>query len=881
MSDVWHARRIDAVTEELATDRVRGLSVDEAKSRYMAYGPNEFRSETKRSFLTQLQTHVLNPLVLILIVAFFATALLQKWIDSAVIAIAVLVNIGLGMFQEGRASRAFDVLKNSQEQFAVVVRDGRLHRIPAQTVVVGDIVQLESGTVVPADMRLISTHELRVEEAMLTGESLAQVKDSLIVDESLPITEQSNMAFMGTVVTAGVGMGVVVATGDKTHVGKLARDIHDATPPKTPFQRNIDSVAHLLLGIVTTVVVIIFALGMWRGETLTDSLLIAIAIAVAAIPEGLPAAVTIVLAIGMERLLKRGGLVRNLLAAETLGTTSVILTDKTGTLTEGHMTLSEYATADGRGGIHEAGALETLRVAVLASSGFLGSNGEEEQPSKPHGRPIEQAIILAGADAGLTQSALEKDAPLVRLIPFSSERRFGVAFRGSLQEARAYITGAPEVLLEKATTIFTNGATQLLTPELRAAVADQLEQYAKSGKRVIGVAKNDQVVHDDAILDANTFFGLLVFNDPIREHVAESLAVLQQAGTHVLMVTGDNPHTAHYVANAVGLGSAHPVVQGSDIDALDDASLYTTCMTHTIFARVLPRQKMRLVRVLQERGEVVAMTGDGVNDAPALSQASIGVAVGSGTDIAKESSDLILLENSFSVIEYAIEEGRRMRDNFKKIFAYLLSTNFSGMVIIIGALVAYLPLPVLPTQILWANMVGSGLMNIAFAFEPADPESMRRHPKSRTIRHIIGREVQGLILIVGVITGALLLVLYHFLLALDLPIEKIRTIMFVALSLDSIFFALSLKSLTRPLWQISLTSNPLLLISLGVSIVVLGAALVIPPLQILLSVTPLSFFEVGILILVAIANVCTIEGAKWLFFRRARKDTVLSHSSPV
>lgn len=872
----WYTKDPETLAKALSTDLATGLSSDAAAERLAAQGPNVFTDDTSFSLFSRFFNQIKSPLVFVLLLALVATVGLEKWIDSAVIAGAVIINIALGFFQEERASRAFAAIKKTQEQFAVVVRDGTPHRIEASQLVPGDVVRIESGSSVPADIRLLSTRDLSVTESALTGEWIPTRKDTDLLEEEAPLAERSNMVFMGTLVANGQGEGVVVATGDGTEVGAISASLREGRQPQTPLQRNIRSIAQFLIAVVSVIVIIIFLLGLYRGVPIVDSLLVAIAIAVAAIPEGLPAAVTVVLALGMEHLMKRGGLVRNLLAAETLGTTTVVLTDKTGTLTEGHMELAEYATLSNQGEEPEGDAATLLTAAVLASDAFVEEVENGEDVLAARGRPIEQAIVVAGLKVGCAQEKLSQEQVLVDALPFASARRYAAALREKGASMIVYASGSPELLLSQAEKVLKEGKTITLTSAHKKKLEAILDEYTQNGRRVIGVSQKSTratSLDEEKLLEKSTFLGFLVFDDPVREGVKESIATVRGAGAAVIMVTGDNPNTARFIAREVGL-DANAVYTGVETEDMSDKELVDALKDGAVFARTAPKQKLRLARILQNAGEVVAMTGDGVNDGPALRQANIGIAVGSGTDVAKEASDLILLENSFTVIEAAIEEGRRMRDNFKKIFAYLLSTNFSGMFIITGSLLLNFPLPVLPTQILWANIVGGGLMNIAFAFEPKDPYVMKRNPKDRVVKEVLTSEVRNLILIVGIVTGLFLLILFGYLLTLDLPIEEVRTIMFVALSLDSIFFALSLKNLSLPLWRIAPFSNPVLLVSLAISAIVLVIAITAPFIRTLLTTTTLSPFEFGVLVLVAVVNIITIEAAKWLFFRRKRAAAV-------
>lgn len=882
-STPWHAKTVADIVRHFGTNATQGISAIDAASRLERYGKNAIEHKNKDTIIKRFIRQLKTPIALVLIAAGIAALALGKEVDAAVITAALLVNIIIGIIQEGRASNAFEKLIAQDSRTAFVLRDGKRVEIPIEHLVPGDVVILEAGWNVPADVRLTYAVDVTTNEAALTGEWVAIPKETGERKEGTALASQHNMVFRGTTVVSGQARGIVVRTGEETEVGQIAGELVVDVNQKTPLEQSMEGVARFLLLIVLFFAVIIVVLGVLRGETFADIVLVGIAIAVAAIPEGLPAAVTASLALGMERILRNGGLVRNLLAAETLGTTTIVLTDKTGTLTKGNMQLIEYALLGARTREVDAAHVEELLTAsVLASDAAIEEKEEGgESHMQVHGRPIERAIVEAGLGVGITIGKLGTYDRLT-FVPFSSDRRYGGAVVRDEREGKnvMYLTGAPEVLLANSTHVADAGMIRMLTPQDEKTFKRYLEEYASNGFRVIGVATRDMGgTQPEAVRESPgsfgedlTFIGLLVFADSIREEVPEALEKIRQAGARVVMVTGDNPNTAQYVATEVGICGKDPkVFTGADIERMDDRELVAAVREHFVFARVLPKQKLRLARALRNEGEVVAMTGDGINDAPALQAATIGIAVGSGTDVAKEASDLILLNNSFSIIVHAIEEGRRLRDNIKKIVAFLLSTNFSGTFIVAGSLLLAMPLPVLPTQILWANIVGGGLMNFAFAFEPKDPSTLSRGPRDPEITNILSGNVARLIIAIGVITGAILLGVFYYLTHIGMPIEEVRTIMFVALSMDALFFAFSLKSFTRPIWRINLFSNPYLIMALGVSFVVLLSALTVGPLQFLLSTIPLSARDLGILALLAIGNVLVIEVAKMFFFRAKTK----------
>ncbi len=879
----WAQLSIDEVRRILAVDLHSGLSSEEVKRRFELYGPNELRRAKQDGILTIVVRQFKNPLVLVLCVASVVTALLGEHVDSIVILLALCINVVVGTFQEERAGKAFEKLNASQEHRVVVIRNGERENISARELVPGDVLLMEGGYFVPADMRLLEEKDLRVNEAALTGEWLAVAKDAAPLKGAMPLAERANMAWMGTLIEAGYGKGVVVETGTRTQLGLIANELASIEEQVTPLQRNIRSIAHFISYAIAGALILIFIAGVMQGMEVREMLFIGIAVAVASVPTGLPAALTIVLAIGMETILKRGGLVRNLLAAETLGSTTMILTDKTGTLTEARMKLAGLYSFQG---VRDALTVPTgdnrflLEMAVLASDAFIEE--KEDAPNKltVHGRPIEKAVALCGLETGLVQSILLAENPCIDRLQFTSARRFGASLHKhpNKKTNRLIITGEPETLIAAATTVRVAGKRQKVTEDEKRIFQETMEQLAREGKRVIGVAYRDAVfetIPEDGsevseLPKSLVFAGLIAFEDPIRRDVRAAVVEVREAGAQVIMLTGDNPETARYIAREVGIIEAGDelVIRGSEIDAWDDRELYTKLRLARVIARALPAHKLRVVRLLKAQGEVVAMTGDGINDAPALRAANIGIAVGSGTEVAKEASDMVLIDDSFSVIVSAIEEGRRIIDNLKRIIAFLLSTSFSEIILIAGALMGGAAIPLTPVQILWANIVGGDLVSFAYAFEKKDPTAMRRDPRSARAKNIITQKLVSMIVILSIVSGATAVFLYYWLLGLGVSIEEIRTVMFVTLSLDSIFFSFSLKAFDTPVWRVDIFDNRYLLGTLSFSLALLLLALFFGPMQALLSLVPLASWEIGLLLGVGLFNLATIELVKWLYFQR-------------
>lgn len=874
--NAWHALNAEEVERHFSVDAKHGLSKEEAARRLTQFGRNAVRSQERYSgaalFLKQLK----SPLVVILELAFGVTLYLGQTVDATVIAVAFLVNIGIGFVQEFRAERAFDTLAASQEHTATLVRGGGQTVIPALDVVPGDIIISEAGSIIPADARIISVNGFSVSEAHLTGESAPVEKSAETLPEDTAVYKRRNMVFMGSPVTQGVARALVVATGGQTQIGAIAASVLSTRKEKTPVEKSIQSLARFISILILVIIAALFVFGFLRGMALKDILLLSVALAVSVVPEGLPAAVTAILAIGMERILRQKGFVRNLLAAETLGSTTVILTDKTGTLTEARMHLS-HIISDGDGERHfdpyataESQAL-VLKNALRVSNAFLDAETNDAQ-----GNPVERAIVRAADQAGIYHEVFEeREEARVDFLAFESGRRFAAALYRHEDGGMVYFTGAPELLLEKANRIMERGKHVRLSAAHRERIRDTVFEYAREGKRVVAssfrATDEESISRTDEASDAlekTVFAGLMVFSDPVRMDVAASITEVQEAGVRVVMVTGDTPETALAIATEAGVTHSGEAITGADIEHISDTALLEKLKTVSVFARVLPHQKRRLVRVLQDEREVVAMTGDGVNDAPALKAAAIGIALGAGTAVARESSDLVLLDNSFSIIVAAIHEGRRIMDNLKKAVTHLVTTSFHEVFLVGFSVIAGMPLPILPIQILWVNILEEGFLTFGFAFEPGEKDLMKQNPRSERMRTILTKEIKRLILTAGIITGVFSTGLFVWLLSRGVPIEEIRTIVFVMLSLDGLLFALSIKQLRAPLWKMPLFNNPYLLFALMFSFGGIAVTLFAPPLRNLLSLAVPNAFDFAVLTGVALVNIITIEGAKKLAFSR-------------
>lgn len=873
----WHSKEAEEVLKAFSVDE-NGLSFDEVNERKKQYGENIFSKVEKKSIFRKLLDQLSSPLVFILVIAFSVTFALQEFVDSGVIAFALLIAVAVGFIQEGKASNAFEKLSKSQEHIAFVVRDGKKIQVSSEELVPGDIVELQSGMQVPADMRLFSVKKLSINEAPLTGEWMSVDKQVFPVEVGEAFAEQSSMAWKGTFVAKGRGMGVVVAIGDKTAVGVLAAQVQVVEDEMTPLQHEMSKVSKVMLYIILSLVAMIFAIGMFTGQSLEEMLLMSIAIAVASVPEGLPAAVTIILAVGMEALLKRGGLVRNLLAAETLGSTTYILTDKTGTLTKGKMAITGVLLDfvldnDIEHWLHNKYVADLFNIALCGSDSFF-----DEAANVVRGDPVEAAIYKTAVSVGISPTENSYRANRIDILSFSSELRFAAGLTEINGTRILCINGAPERLIEYATHYQSKDGLVEFTPETKKACNDAIARETSMGKRLVAVAHKQvafsEIEDEDlSLLENIVFAGVLVFTDPVRSGVAQAIEGVKSAGAEVLLITGDNPQTAQNIAEQVGIAKigARPVT-GSELTNMSDSDIETLLEQNVrVFARVLPQQKLRIAQILQKRGEIVAMTGDGINDAPALRKANIGIAIGSGTEVAKESSDLVLVNDSFATIYAAIEEGRRITSNLRKIVGYLLSTSLSEVVLISAALITGAAAPITAVQILWANVIEEGFMSVAFAFEKGDKDAMKMKPQDIHAEGILSRQMIWFMTFVVTVLSVLILTLYFYLRFLQVPTEELRSAMFLAISIDSLFIAFSYRSLTTPFWKIPIKNNLFFVGSFILSSIMLGLAITIPFMQKFLSYTPLPVNDILLILSFSVASLLMIEIGKWVFFERQER----------
>jgi magnesium-transporting ATPase (P-type) len=840
----WHAVPADEAVRRLGSSADQGLDAGDARRRLDRYGPNRLPEAQRESALIRLLKQFHNVLIYVLLAAAVVTALLGEWIDTGVILAVVVVNAVIGFVQEGKAEQALEGIRKMLSLEATVVRDGRRQTIPADDLVPGDLVLLESGDRVPADLRLLSARNARVEEAALTGESVPVEKGAAPVPEETLLGDRVNLAFSGTLVAAGQLRGLVVATGERTEIGRIGEMVSRVEKLTTPLLEKIDRFGKQLSVAILVLSAVLFLFGWFvRGYTLEEIFLVVVSFAVAAIPEGLPAILTITLALGVQRMAGRNAILRRLPAVETLGSVTTICSDKTGTLTRNEMTVGRVLTAEHRFGVSGSGyhpqgefqldgsdvrpdeheiLLEVARAGLLCNDAELARGGDGEWTLS--GDPTEGAMLVLGAKAGLDREAELATRPRVDAIPFESENRFMATLHAEPDGGRViYVKGAPERVLEMADRVRAGGGTAELD---EGAWRERTDALADEGFRTLAVAVKEapadqEELGDEDVLGGFTLLGVTGMIDPPRPEAIEAVAICQRAGIRVKMITGDHALTARSIGARMGIGDGTPAKTGRDVENASDRELLSIVREHDVFARSSPEHKLRLVRALQAQDEVVAMTGDGVNDAPALKQADIGVAMGiKGTEAAKSAAEMVLADDNFATIELAVEEGRTVYDNLKKTILFILPTNGAEALMVIAAVaLAYAYLPVTPVQILWVNMVTAVTLALALAFEPTEPGIMERPPRARH-EPILSGYLLWRIAFVSVIIAAACLWLFDWELARGATPERARTVAVNALVAGQLFYLFN----TRYIMQSSLgvgrlLSNPAALVAAAILVV--------------------------------------------------------------
>jgi len=886
---LWHHLPAAEVLALLQTDAATGLDEERIAERQAHYGPNLITPKRRTSSFVRFLLQFHQPLVYILLVSAAITASLQEWVDASVIFGVVLVNALIGFIQEEKAETAIAALAKIITTRAQVLRGGRRLGVPSAELVPGDIVLLAAGDKVPADLRLVRVRELAVDESALTGESLPIAKHSAHLEHGLILADRANMAYAGALVSSGHAAGVVVAIGDATETGRISRLIASAQSLSTPLTRKIEWFSRILLYAIIALAVFTFAVGLARGETAFAMFMAAVALAVGAIPEGLPAAVTITLAIGVSRMAKRNAVIRKLPAVETLGSTTVICSDKTGTLTQNQMTVEQLFAADhhytlsGSGYVPEGkvlrdghpidphGALrECLTAGLLCNDAALEFKKERWQIS---GDPTEAALIVSARKGGLSMEALDASHPRRDVLPFESRHQYMATLHGEGENAVIYIKGAVERVLARCGAMLDGNGHEI--PLDAEKITQAAAAMAAQALRVLAFARGRAVNGEEAldhrhIGEGLVFLGLQGMIDPPRPEAVAAVAACHAAGIEIKMITGDHAATAAAIAAQIGIATdGVNVLEGQEIATMSDAALAEAVGATRVFARVEPEQKLKLVQTLQARNHVVAMTGDGVNDAPALKQADIGVAMGTaGTEVAKEAADMVLLDDNFASIEAAVEEGRGVFDNLTKFIVWTLPTNFGEGLVITAAVISGAALPILPVQILWINMTTAVLLGLMLAFEPIEAGIMHRPPRHPSSPILTPDLIQRIVLV-----GALLLVgaFGLFLWELDhgAPLAAARTAAANVFVMGELFYLFNCRSMTDTLFKVGILSNLWLVAGVSLMIALQLLFTYLPAMNAWFGTAPIGIDVWLRIIAVGLAIYVIVGAEKWLRRRLA------------
>ncbi|MCH7492483.1 HAD-IC family P-type ATPase [Patescibacteria group bacterium] len=889
MANHYSTQSSKNVTNQLSVNPAAGLSSAEAAKRLKKYGLNELPREKSFSavllFLSQFKSTLIYILLVAVAISFFLNDIVNAWVILA----AVGMNVIVGFIQEWRAQKSLEKLREVVTQYASIRRDGHEVEKEVKDIVPGDIVMLRAGNKIPADIRLLETNDLQVNEASLTGESAPVNKIISTLPSAVILAEQRNMTFMGTTVVRGSGEGVVVYTGESTQLGSIAQLIATTKEEKTPLQKKLSSFAKKLSIIILGVSAIIFLIGAVLGYDLEQMFTTAVALAVAAIPEGLVVVVTVILAIGMQRILKQKALVRKLVAAETLGSTTVICTDKTGTLTEGEMRVvriithdKDFDTAkditDRPAEVGQQSYFMALKIGVIASDAFIEDPDEAIGHRTVIGTPTEKALVLVASAAGIDLDKMRSENKRLEVLPFNSDRKYMATLNEDVNNVRTiYYKGAPEILLKHAGKIDLDGQEEELDKSRRHKLKNEYERLSGEGLRLLALGykrvKKDynNLEGDEGALDGLVFTGFAVIKDPIRKEAKETIAQCLAAGIRPVMLTGDHRLTAKAIARELGLPHAdHNIIEGSDFEKLNKEQLKRMITRFSVYARVTPKDKLRIIDAWQDHGEVVAMTGDGVNDAPALKAADIGVALGSGTDVAKETADIVLLDNNFKTIVKTVEQGRIIYDNIKKVILFLMSSSFTEMVVIVGGLLFGWPLPMLAAQILWINLVTDGFPNIALTMETGEKGIMKQPPVSPE-EPIIDKEIKFLIILISILTGLLSLGIFYWVWKSTGDLEKARTMTFTAVAISSLLYVFSCRSRTQSIFKIGIFSNRYLIVAVLAGLLLQLIVIYLPFFQNIFQTVPLNLVDWAILLSVGLLAIVGIEVSKWFFIHKRKK----------
>lgn len=873
---MWVDQNAESVINELKVDVLQGLSAQDVVSRKEKYGPNALKGKPPKSLLKSFVEQLKDVLIYVLLGAATITIAIGHYTDGVIILAVVFLNASIGVFQEFKAEKAIEALQKMSAPKALVRRDGEAKEIDSIELVPGDVVILDAGRYIPADLRLIQSSNLQIEESALTGESVPSEKNASAVlsDVHISIGDKVNMAFMSTLVTYGRGEGVVVATGMETEMGKIAKILDDDTDDLTPLQKRLEELGKTMGFIALAICALIFAIAFFQQRNLFDMFLTAISLAVAAIPEGLAAIVAIVLALGVTRMSKINAIVKKLPAVETLGSVNIVCSDKTGTLTQNKMTVVKMyngAVWEVDHGQPDEAYHALMRTMILCSDATY-EGGEAT------GDPTEIALVILGNEGGLQKSALIKEHPRVDEKPFDSDRKRMATLNEEGAGYRVHVKGALDQLLKVTTHIFKNGERVAITEADKHQFMDMAESMSGDALRVLGAAYKDvdhQIEGEDLETDL-TLLGFVGMIDPPREEVRAAIVDAKTAGITPIMITGDHKTTAFAIGKSLGMAESYDqCITGHELDDLDEQTFHDRIHDYRIFARVSPEHKVRIVKAFKSNGHIVSMTGDGVNDAPSLKIADIGVAMGiTGTDVSKGAADMILTDDNFTTIIRAIEEGRNIYNNIRKAVIFLLSCNLGEVVAIVTSILFFWPVPLIPTQILWVNLITDSLPAIALGLDQGDADVMKQKPRDPKESFFAGgawiKAVFG-----GLLIGALTLLAFshsihsagYAITDKQLPeavLTHARTMAFVVLAVSQLTYSLSMRHFTKSIFEIGFFSNKLLIVSILLGIFLQVIVISVPFLAAAFKVTPLGLADWGRVLLLSTVPLIVSEFLKWM-----------------
>ena len=866
----WHTLPADEVAQRLETSGQTGLNTAQATERMALHGPNALHEKRGHSPWRMLLDQFTDFMILVLIGASIISGIVGDLQDTIAILVIVLLNAVIGFIQEYRAERAMAALKRMAAAGAHVLRDGQVEIVNASELVPGDVVLLEAGNVVPADLRITEAARLKIDESALTGESVAVEKQTLaIAIADLPLGDKTCLAYKGTTVTFGRGRGLVVATGMNSELGKIAALLSEDSETKTPMQKRLARFGKLLALAALAVCMLVFVIGMMRGEPLLLMFMTAVSLAVAAIPEALPAVVTISLALGAHKMVKQHALIRRLPAVETLGSVTYICSDKTGTLTQNKMHVTAiYANNM----LHKIWQDENQAEpwCTLFRALALSNDAHLDQHGKTHGEPTEAALLHTAQAAGWNKTILENEAPRLKELPFDSERKRMTTFHRTAEDIVAYTKGSPEALVPQCTRILISSGEQAID---QAALLQEAETMAANGLRVLAFAYRKwptlpESHHPEELERELVFLGFAGLIDPPRSEVKAAVALCKSAGITPVMITGDHPATARAIAHELGIlaDSDGRVMTGAELAQLDQQAFEAEVEHVRVYARVDPAQKIKIIQALQDKGEVVAMTGDGVNDAPALRAADIGVAMGKGgTDVAREAAHMVLLDDNFATIVHAVSQGRRIFDNIRKFIKYTMTSDAGEIWTILLAPFLGLPIPLLPIHLLWINLVTDGLPGLALTAEPAERGNMNRPPRPSQ-ESIFAHGMWQHMIWVGLLMGGVSLLTQAW--ALSGGSAHWQTMVFTVLTLSQLGHVLAIRTEKDSLFSAGLFSNPMLLFAVLLTFVLQMATIYVPALNPIFKTEALNMDELALCLALSSVVFIAVEIEKWLVRRR-------------